>query len=179
MQRVTKRGGRNRQRITKRGLLFIVFVVLLFALLGPIANVEAANNNWELPYLPFLPSLPPAAWLSLSLVATSLLTFFSLLWQGAHDGYLDDGDVRISVGITIIVTYFVLLSWVAFMNGSANLPERTQLLLTSFTKVVYVVVPALAGASAIERVGERLAERNKPDKESEPTEAPAQRSPSS
>lgn len=139
------------RNVNRRGLYLIAILAFIASALGPIANVQAGlmPGGW-----------PPPVYMSLSLVGTTLIVFFGFLIQGlGKDNEIDGGDLRSAIAVTIVVVYFVLIGWTAFMDARVEAPPMGTQLLKSFTAIVAIVIPSFFGVSAYERVKNKEIER--------------------
>lgn len=102
----------------------------------------------HLPYSPIF--------LSGALISAGLITFFGSLWHSMEgDRKLDGGDMRTAITVSIVTVYLVLVSVVVFFTKSVGFDELSkiaEMLLTSFTALVSIVVPFYFGASAYVQV---------------------------
>lgn len=88
------------------------------------------------------------AWLALACTAIGMITFFGLLGIG-QDTNASDHNMRTAATGAIIVVYLTLVSIYAFFRPPGEeMPQITDMLMTSFTTVVGVVIASYFGASA-------------------------------
>lgn len=87
------------------------------------------------------------AWLQFGIGAVSVIVFFGLLYSDiSSDGA---GNIRNAIAGSMIVTYLLLVVTLLFYNqGMSNLPKATEVLLTSFTTTIGIVIASYFGASA-------------------------------
>lgn len=90
---------------------------------------------------------PPNAWMQFGIGAVAILVFFGILRGGLSED--ESGAVRNAIAGSMIVTYLLLVVSLLFYNtGVQDLPRATEVLLTSFTTTIGIVIASYFGASA-------------------------------
>ena len=90
---------------------------------------------------------PANAWMQFGMGAIAMIVFFGLLYGGpSSDGA---ANIRNAIAGSMIVTYLLLVVSLLFYNlGMSELPKATEVLLTSFTTTIGIVIASYFGASA-------------------------------
>jgi len=97
------------------------------------------------------------AFLMFAVAAVGLVTFFGLLlyfcWASAAP--LEDRGLRVSITVAVVTVYLVVVGEAAFWTTKLAQSNITELMLTSFTSIVGVVVAFFFGSSAYVEVKKR------------------------
>jgi len=81
----------------------------------------------------------------------ALVTFFGLLTVGESSGKgwgLNKGTMRGAIAATILVVYLFVLSMNAFVPYQKEMPPMMEMMMTSFTTIIGIMIPFYFGASA-------------------------------
>ena len=129
---------------TTSGRTFFVLLAVLNVVLVALGTLAARVG------IPWLGVSGSMAFLSFMAAAVGIVTFFGLLWLvcGLNNGILPDQGLRTSITVAVITVYLVVVGEVAFFGKNVELAPVTDLMLTSFTSIVGVVVAFFFGASA-------------------------------
>ena len=112
--------------------LILLFLGFLFATIGiPLTDIPKS-----------------VAFLSISVAAIGLITFFGTLTFCFEVTADTAGKIRTAITITCMTIYFVIVGIVTFYPFDHLVSEITKTMLTSFTAIVGVVVGFFFGASA-------------------------------
>jgi FlaA1/EpsC-like NDP-sugar epimerase len=90
--------------------------------------------------------------LSFAAIAVALITFFGFLHIGMkanQSSSLTDQDMRTAITASIIVSYLAIMGMSVFFGEAAGeMPPISQMLLTSFTTIVGIVLAFYFGSTA-------------------------------
>jgi len=89
--------------------------------------------------------------LTLITVLISLITFFGFLSLENSHTSLDAGDLQTSITVSIVTTYFWILSMTIFLHKGQTQTELQEQLVTSFTTILSVVIAFYFSSSAYQR----------------------------
>ncbi len=130
---------------------FLVWMAVLNLLLVAIGTIGARVG------FPWFGISPSMAFLSFAAAAVGILTFFGLLWffSSPSGGALPDQSLRVSITVAVITVYLIIVGEVAFFTATLELAKITDVMLTSFTSIVGVVVAFFFGTSAYVEVKKR------------------------
>ena len=114
--------------------------------LASYSNTSLIAIPKELYYLPY-----PGITLAMGSMIIALVTFFGLLTVGESSGKgwgLNKGTMRGAIAATILVVYLFVLSMNAFVPYQKEMPPMMEMMMTSFTTIIGIMIPFYFGASA-------------------------------
>jgi hypothetical protein len=103
----------------------------------------------------------------IAVIGAGVLTFSACVSNAQSNGkswIADSGNVRTTIAVSLLVEYMVMVGIAAFIQqGSKELPQITQTILTSFTTVLGVIITFYFGASAyVQRQGRIREQKQSP-----------------
>ncbi len=122
-------------KVTVRIAVLMAAVITLLGAAGAFLSVYWDNNA---PYI-------------VVAIGTAATCFFGLLalTQASQEPWELEESMRAAIAGTIVIVYLVLVGIVTFfVIGPKELPEITQVMVTSFTTIMGIVVAFYFGASA-------------------------------
>lgn len=137
--------------MTTSSRTFLVWLAVSNLVLMAIGTIGASVG------FPWLGLTNHMAFLSFSVSAVGILTFFGLLWSfsATNSGVLGEQSLRTSITVAVITVYLIIVGEVAFFTAKTDLAKITDVMLTSFTSIVGVVVAFFFATSAYVEVKKR------------------------
>ncbi|PXF57575.1 MAG: hypothetical protein C4B58_09305 [Deltaproteobacteria bacterium] len=123
-----------------KSLIWLLIILLIVAGLGYVCSVLLKHTSY----------------LSYSMLAISLISFFGFLWIYScenHEFKVDEKSLRNTIATSITIVYLSLVTTVVFFKEEQKeLPEITETLLSNFTVIVGIIIAFYFGSTAIEKL---------------------------
>lgn len=123
-----------------KSLIKLLIILLIVAGLGYVCSVKLKHTSY----------------LSYSMLAISLISFFGFLWiySCENDEFkVDEKSLRNTIATSITIVYLSLVTTVVFFKQEQQeLPKITETLLSNFTVIVGIIIAFYFGSTAIEKL---------------------------
>ncbi|MEI6267716.1 MAG: hypothetical protein WCP01_02470 [Methylococcaceae bacterium] len=110
--------------------------IFIFCIVVLTASIIGASSGFG----------PPNAWMTFGMGAIAMAVFFGFLFGDVPSNRA--ANIRNAIAGSMIVTYLLLVVSLLFYDVGTELPKATEVLLTSFTTTIGIVIASYFGASA-------------------------------